>query len=90
MTDLIIFGIGCLLSLVIHIIVFLYVNYYLTKYGLRVIVDKITIIEFLILTGCSYFGLIGIVLLYYDMFIYIYKRNKIIKQVKYKRPFLNK
>lgn len=90
MTNLTIFGIGCVLSLVIHITVFLYVNYYLTKYGLRVIVDKITIIKFLILTVCNYLGIIGIIVIYYDQLIYIHERNKISKHVKYKRPFLNK
>ena len=79
MINLIIFGIGCVFSLVIHIIVFLYVNYYLTKYGLRVIVNKPTIIRFLILTGCSYLGIIGIVLCYYITVIYVHKLNKINK-----------
>lgn len=88
--SLIIFGIGCILSLVIHIIVFLYVNYYLTKYGLRVIVDKITIIEFLILTVCNYLGIIGTIVIYYDQLVYIHELNKTSKHVKYKRPFLNK
>lgn len=74
--SLIIFGIGCVLSLVIHITVFLYINYYLPKYELCAIVDKPIIIKFLILTGCSYFGIIGIVLFYYDTIIYIHKRNK--------------
>lgn len=90
MTNLIIFGIGCVLSLVIHITVFLYVNYYLTKYGLCVIVDKITIIKFLILTVCNYLGIIGIIVIYYDMLVYVYELNKTSKHVKYKRPFLNK
>lgn len=78
--SLIIFSIGCVLSLVIHITVFLYITYYFNKYELCVI-DKPIIIKFLILTGCSYLGIIGIVLFYYDMIIYVHKRNKMNKQL---------